>query len=251
MQVNSSSKDRKTRILIFVVAYEAESTLETVLARVPDSVFAHDTEVLVIDDSSSDRTFDVGVRSANGQPAPGDSALQPREPGLRRQPEARLPVRDPPRLRLSSCCSTATGSTRPRRIPRLLAPLLDGDADAVIGSRMLVAGAARQGGMPLYKFVGQPDPHVRCRTGCSARSCRSSTPASAPTASRRWRGFRSATTRTSSTSTPRSSSSCCWPAAASRGADPHVLRRRDLPRQRPRIRPRRSGRPRSRAGCTG
>src|SRR6185503_8121226 len=30
----------------------------------------------------------------------------------------------------------------------------DGTADAVFGSRMLVPGAARRGGMPLYKFVG-------------------------------------------------------------------------------------------------
>ena len=29
-----------------------------------------------------------------------------------------------------------------------------GDADAVFGSRMMVKGAARKGGMPLYKFVG-------------------------------------------------------------------------------------------------
>src|SRR5215217_7531156 len=64
MQVNSSARAGKARILIFVVAYEAESTLDRVLARVPDSVFEHDTEVLVIDDSSRDRTFDVGVRSA-------------------------------------------------------------------------------------------------------------------------------------------------------------------------------------------
>ena len=52
MQVNGSAGTRKTRVLIFVVAYEAESTLEGVLARVPDSIFEHDTEVLVIDDSS-------------------------------------------------------------------------------------------------------------------------------------------------------------------------------------------------------
>src|SRR5581483_2583192 len=39
-------------------------------------------------------------------------------------------------------------------LPELLKPLSDGAADAVFGSRMLSRGAARQGGMPLYKFVG-------------------------------------------------------------------------------------------------
>ena len=54
----------KPRLLIFIVAYEAESTLTAVLERIPDSVFDHDTEVLVIDDSSSDRTFEAGLRSS-------------------------------------------------------------------------------------------------------------------------------------------------------------------------------------------
>src|SRR4029453_18760971 len=39
--------------------------------------------------------------------------------------------------------------------PELLQPPLAGEADAVFGSRMLVRGAARQGGMPFSKFVGK------------------------------------------------------------------------------------------------
>ncbi len=51
---------------MFVVAYEAESTLRPVLARIPDEVFDRcDTEVLVIDDSSKDQTFEVGLRTAS------------------------------------------------------------------------------------------------------------------------------------------------------------------------------------------
>jgi SAM-dependent methyltransferase len=46
------------------------------------------------------------------------------------------------------------GQYAPECIPTLLAPLLDGSADAVFGSRMLVPGVARQGGMPLYKYLG-------------------------------------------------------------------------------------------------
>ena len=54
----------------------------------------------------------------------------------------------------------------PRKPSPLLAPVLDGSADAVFGSRMLVAGAARKGGMPLYKFVATRCSRSR-RTGCS------------------------------------------------------------------------------------
>ncbi|MGE5198560.1 MAG: bifunctional glycosyltransferase/class I SAM-dependent methyltransferase, partial [Rhodospirillaceae bacterium] len=38
--------------------------------------------------------------------------------------------------------------------PDLVAPLARGEADAVMGSRMLRKGDARRGGMPLYKFLG-------------------------------------------------------------------------------------------------
>ena len=39
----------------------------------------------------------------------------------------------------------------PRYIPALLQPLIDQRADAVFGSRMLIPGGARRGGMPAWK----------------------------------------------------------------------------------------------------
>jgi glycosyltransferase involved in cell wall biosynthesis len=41
----------------------------------------------------------------------------------------------------------------PSFIPEMLRPIVAGTADIVFGSRMLMPGGARQGGMPLYKFV--------------------------------------------------------------------------------------------------
>ncbi len=46
------------------------------------------------------------------------------------------------------------GQYAPELLPQMVEPLIEGRADAVLGSRMLVKGAARRGGMPLYKFVG-------------------------------------------------------------------------------------------------
>ena len=46
------------------------------------------------------------------------------------------------------------GQYAPEFLPALVEPLREGSPDAVFGSRMLVDGAARTGGMPLYKFVG-------------------------------------------------------------------------------------------------
>ena len=51
------------KVLVLVVAYQAESTLAGVLNRIPPLPRDVDVETLVIDDSSSDRTFEVGLRS--------------------------------------------------------------------------------------------------------------------------------------------------------------------------------------------
>ena len=48
----------------------------------------------------------------------------------------------------------ATANTRRRNCRDLLAPLCADEADAVFGSRMIDKQAARAGGMPLYKWIG-------------------------------------------------------------------------------------------------
>jgi hypothetical protein len=45
------------------------------------------------------------------------------------------------------------GQYDPVLLPDLIAPIVAGDADLVLGSRMLTPGAARAGGMPLYRFA--------------------------------------------------------------------------------------------------
>ncbi len=153
MQVNSSTGTGRTRVLIFVVAYEAESTLDAVLARVPDSVFEHDTEVLVIDDSSEDRTFDVGVRSARESRHRITVLYNPQNQGY--GGNQKLGYQYAMRHGFDVVVLLhGDGQYAPEAIPLLLAPLLDGSADAVLGSRMLVPGVARKGGMPFYKLVG-------------------------------------------------------------------------------------------------
>ena len=56
-----ASSNERPRLLIFVIAYYAEPTLEWVLDRIPRQIFADfDCEVLVVDDASADRTFEIG-----------------------------------------------------------------------------------------------------------------------------------------------------------------------------------------------
>src|SRR5687768_8651392 len=50
------------RLLIFIVAYNAQTTIEKVLSRIPRSLENENVEVLIIDDSSKDDTFLNGLR---------------------------------------------------------------------------------------------------------------------------------------------------------------------------------------------
>src|SRR5436309_15498251 len=45
------------------------------------------------------------------------------------------------------------GQYEPTLIPELVAPILAGEADLVLGSRLAEPGLARAGGMPLHKYV--------------------------------------------------------------------------------------------------
>jgi glycosyltransferase involved in cell wall biosynthesis len=45
------------------------------------------------------------------------------------------------------------GQHEPSLIPKLIEPILSGQADLVLGSRFAEPGAALAGGMPMYKFV--------------------------------------------------------------------------------------------------
>lgn len=146
---------RPLRVLIFVVAYYAESTLTWVLNRIPKEVFeSFDCEVLVVDDGSQDRTFEIG------------------EEYRREHPEIRLTVL---RNELNQgyggnqkigytyairrgfdvvALVHGDGQYAPEELPRLLGPLVKGEADAVFGSRMMKPREALRGGMPLYKLFG-------------------------------------------------------------------------------------------------
>src|SRR5438309_4393223 len=142
------------RILIFVVAYNAEKTIDSVLDRIPEALRSRNVEVLIIDDSSKDRTFQMGLkredragdfritilRTPENQGYGGNQKL-----GYRYAIEHGFDV---------VALLHGDGQYAPEKLPALLDPLLNGEADAVFGSRMMEVGGALRGGMPLYKWLG-------------------------------------------------------------------------------------------------
>ena len=140
------------RVLVFVVAYNAEKTISSVLNRIPAELHQPGMEVLVIDDFSRDKTFQTGLQS----PHDGLSVTMLRTPenqgyggnqklGYRYAIDHGFDI---------VALVHGDGQYAPEKLPDLLGPLIKGEAAAVFGSRMIRKGDAIKGGMPLYKWVG-------------------------------------------------------------------------------------------------
>ena len=150
------ANQKKPRVLVFIVAYNAEETIKSVLSRIPTSLANdYEVEILAIDDSSRDRTFEVGqsIKAAGSLAFPLHVLFNPKNQGYGGNQKIGYHYAITRGFDFVALVH-GDGQYAPEALPELLQPLRDGSADAVFGSRMLDRGAARQGGMPLYKYLG-------------------------------------------------------------------------------------------------
>ena len=142
-RVPSESAADRPSVVVVMPAYNAARTLaETWRAIPPDLV----DEVLLVDDRSVDDTLQV----AAGLPI--RTLALPHNVGYGgNQKTCYLEA-----LRTDAQVIVMLhpdGQYDPALLPHLIAPIVDDRADLVLGSRMLVPGDARRGGMPLYRYV--------------------------------------------------------------------------------------------------
>jgi 2-polyprenyl-3-methyl-5-hydroxy-6-metoxy-1,4-benzoquinol methylase len=144
----------RSRIGIVVVAYNAASTLAKVLDRVPKDFRPRISQMFVCDDASDDSTYLVGLGYKQlATDLPLTVIRHPDNLGYGGNQKAGY------RLAIEHGLDIVVllhgdGQYAPECLPEIVAPLERGECDAVMGSRMMVRGAARAGGMPLYKYVG-------------------------------------------------------------------------------------------------
>lgn len=144
------------RIGILVVAYNAATTLASVLDRIPQSYRHRIEEVIVADDASPDggSTYLVGLGyQTRGSDLPLTLIRHESNLGYGGNQKAGYRYAIDKGFDIIAMLH-GDGQYAPEALPEILEPLINGEADAVFGSRMMVPGAARRGGMPLYKFVG-------------------------------------------------------------------------------------------------
>jgi glycosyltransferase involved in cell wall biosynthesis len=149
----AESGGEKVRIGILVVAYNAASTLAKVLDRIPDEIRTEIEEVIVSDDHSRDETYLVGLGYQQVSDLPITLIRQPKNLGYGGNQKAGYALAIEHGLDIIVMLH-GDGQYAPESLPEMVAPLLAGEADAVFGSRIMIKGAARKGGMPLYKYAG-------------------------------------------------------------------------------------------------
>lgn len=143
----------KPKIGILVVAYNAATTLAAVLDRIPTEFRPHIHEVLVADDHSQDSTYLVGVGYKETSELPLRIVKHPENLGYGGNQKWGY------RWAIDNDWDIVVllhgdGQYAPELLDRMVAPIVDGEAEAVFGSRIMDRGAARRGGMPAYKYVG-------------------------------------------------------------------------------------------------
>jgi glycosyltransferase involved in cell wall biosynthesis len=150
---SSEGRVEKAKLGILVVAYNAATTLAKVLDRIPDAIRPDIHEVIVSDDDSQDSTYLVGLGYQQVSDLPITLIRQPTNLGYGGNQKAGYELAIEHGLDVVVLLH-GDGQYAPEALPEMVAPILDGRADAVFGSRIMVKGAARKGGMPLYKYVG-------------------------------------------------------------------------------------------------
>jgi glycosyltransferase involved in cell wall biosynthesis len=136
--------NRSKKVAAVLPAYNASRTLKQTVADIPPDWV---DEIILVDDASTDDTVN-----------------------LARQLNLHVVVHDQNRGyggNQKTCYTTALARGAdivvmvhpdhqydPKAIPALIQPLLNGTADAVFGSRMMIPRNALAGGMPIWKFIG-------------------------------------------------------------------------------------------------
>jgi glycosyltransferase involved in cell wall biosynthesis/SAM-dependent methyltransferase len=144
----------RRKVAIFVVAFQAERFIASVLDRIPAQLRDLFTEILVIDDSSSDLTFEMAHAAAERLAYTNVTVL--RTPSNRGYGgNQKLGYLHAVEQGFDYVVLLhGDGQYAPEYLPQIVQALGEQEPDALIASRMIDRRGALRGGMPLYKWLG-------------------------------------------------------------------------------------------------
>ncbi len=145
---------KDSKVGISVINYNGVDFLTKTLDRIPRDIYDKVSEIFVVDDCSSDKSYDEALkykkdnniekltvhRNKENQGYGGNQKV-----GYRYAIDRGFDV---------VALLHGDGQYAPEVLGDLLEPLVKGEADMVFGSRMSNSGDALKGGMPLYKYYG-------------------------------------------------------------------------------------------------
>lgn len=133
----------KLKVVVVLPARQAAATLESTFAEIPQDAV---DEVILVDDSSTDttvqlaRSLGVDVVWHPHQVGYGGNQKTCYLEALQRGADVIVMLHP-------------DGQYEPELIPSMVEPIANGEADLVLGSRLLVPGWALEAGMPKWKFL--------------------------------------------------------------------------------------------------
>ena len=137
-------------IFLIMPAFNAGATIEKVFYRIPEAAKQRIQRYVVVNDGSTDNTDEAIKRLCN---------IYPNIIHLRHRNNRGYGAAEKTLLNYAVKQGAdlvillhSDGQYSPEKIPDLLKPFDENEADMVQGSRMLQGGAL-QGGMPFYKFI--------------------------------------------------------------------------------------------------
>lgn len=141
------------KFAIFIVAYNAEKTIDEVLSRIPPDICERVEEGFIFDDCSQDNT--TLKSSTYDGPLNGKGTIFKNQVNLgyggNQKRGYRYAIEQGHDVVV---LLHGDGQYAPECIGDIIDPIIKGEAHAVFGSRMIAKGGALSGGMPLYKYVG-------------------------------------------------------------------------------------------------
>jgi len=149
----SPADSQAPKIGIVVVAYNAASTLSATLDRIPAEMLTRFAEIIISDDASHDDTFEHAVRWGGSHEVKATVVRHTKNLGYGGNQKAAYRIAIDRGLDIVVLLH-GDGQYAPESLPQMIEPFEAGDVSAVFGSRMMKRGAAKAGGMPFYKRVG-------------------------------------------------------------------------------------------------